>query len=109
MDNLCSSRIVPAVLPNPSVLPNPLVLIGEPPQPGMILIKNNESMPVQVAVSNATSTNGSPTFYTIASGSTENWIRSGNETAFINGGGPGRVAIAIAIVEPGSYIVQTLE
>ena len=101
MNYSCSSRI--------RVLPNPLVLIGEPPQPGMILIHNNGSMSVQVAVSNATSTNGWPTFYTIHPGSAENWMRAGNETAFINSGGPGHVAIAIAVVEPGSYIVQTLK
>jgi hypothetical protein len=70
----------------------------------MILIRNNESMSVQVAVSRATFTNGSAAFLAIPPGSTENWKRTGKETVLINGGGPGRVAIAMA--EPGSYVVH---
>ena len=88
------------------VVPNPLVLTGDPPQPGMILIKNDGNMSVQVAVSNATSS-GSRIFYVISPGGAENWMRAGNETVFVSGQGYGHVAIGI--VKPGSYVIQKME
>ena len=89
------------------MVPNPLVLTGDAPQPGMILIKNDGNMSAQVAVSNATSTSGSPIFYVISPGSAENWTRAGNETVFVSDQGYGHVAIGV--VNPGIYIIRKLE
>jgi hypothetical protein len=62
----------------------------------------------KVAVSNATSFDTeSPKFFVIRPGKSNIWKRTGKESVFINGGGSGRVAIAIA--EPGSYKIQELE
>jgi hypothetical protein len=85
------------------VLPEVLVPIGKAPQPGAILLKNDSDSSVQVAVSSATG--GSPSFYKLDRGSSDTWKRTGNETVFINGGGFGQVAIAMA--EPGSYIIKS--
>jgi hypothetical protein len=96
---LCSSQIM--------VLPNPLIIAGDPPPAGVIRIRNAGSSVLQVAVSNVTSPDEPPTFNIIESGQAVDWPRVGRESVYINGGGFGRVAIAIA--GPGSYIVQPLE
>ncbi len=95
------------------VLPNPLVIagdpppVGDPPPAGVIRIRNAGNSVLQVAVSNVTSPDELPAFNIIELGQAVDWLRVGMESVYINGGGFGRVAIAVA--GPGSHIVQPLE
>lgn len=88
------------------VLPNPLILI-DPPASQAIQIKNDGKCSIQVAISNATLSSGSPTFYEISPGGIREWPRTGSESIYINGGGFGRVVVAAA--RPGRYLVPDLQ